>query len=110
VAHDDGVVAGAGVEAIGTSPSAHVVVASAAPEVVVFAAGENTVVPVPAVDVVGPATREDQLVARAGEEVVPASSCRAARRGLRSPSTCRLRVFRRKPAQLATASPVACAM
>ena len=40
-ADDDGVLARAGVEAIGASPSAHVVVAFAAPETIVSAAGEN---------------------------------------------------------------------
>jgi len=72
-AHDDGVVAGAGVEAIGASSPAHVVAAAAAPEAVVSAAGENAVVAVAAVDVVGAATRDDKIVAATGIEAVSAA-------------------------------------
>ena len=114
-AHDDGVVAGAGVEAIGPRPPRTY---SPPPlEAVVSAACENAVVAVAAVDVVGPATRDDEIVVATGMEPVPAALApqhvvarlppvRIVGRG--SPE--HVRVGGATGAQPATAPPVACAM
>jgi hypothetical protein len=73
-AHEDGVIAGAGVQAIGAAPSAHVIVASSAPEAAVTAAGENTVLSCAAVNVVVPVARDDAVVTAPGDEVISGAS------------------------------------